>query len=88
MFNVDRVEAGMYVAIWYFWTWAFSAWEWWAIDWEITREHDHYTCVAWGINFESYRSLKLTMKFLDDFTNLLVEYEKKVNGENEQQDSK
>lgn len=76
MFKVDHIEAGVYTALWFFWTAWFMAGDWWLIDREIHREHDHYNCIAWWFYFESYRSLKLTMKFLDEITNVLFKYDK------------
>ena len=76
MFKVDHIEAGIYTALWFFWTAWFMAGDWWLMDREITREPDHYCCVAWWFDFESYRSLKLTMKFLDEITNVLFKYDK------------
>ena len=76
MFKVDHIEAGVYTALWFFWTAYFSAGDWWLMDREITRETDYYCCVAWWFDFESYRSLKLTMKFLDEITNVLFKYDK------------
>lgn len=79
-FNLDKIEAWVYVWLAIYWETTFSWWEWWKMDWEIYEEPDHYNCISYWISFESYRSLKLTLKFLDKMTDILFEYENIADG--------
>lgn len=74
-FNLDKIEAWVYVWLAIYWEAAFCWWEWWRLDWTIYEYEDHYNCTSYWIVFESYRSLKTTLKFLDWVSDLLFKYE-------------
>ena len=74
-FNMDRDEAWVYVWIAIYWEASFCWWKWWKLDWTIYEKDDHYLCQSYWISFESYRSLKTTLKFLDWLSELLFKYE-------------
>lgn len=74
-FNLDKIEAWVYVWVAIYWETSFCWWEWWKLDWTISEDDDHYNCLSYWIAFESYRSLKTTLKFLDWLSDLLFKYE-------------
>ena len=74
-FNLDKVEAWVYVWVAIYWETSFYWWEGWKLDWTIIEKDDHYLCQSYWISFESYRSLKTTLKFLDWLSELLFKYE-------------
>ena len=76
MFNLTEEEADIYYWIATTWSCAYKAGALWVpIDFEITYEDNHYTCVAWWISIELYVSLVRCLQALNRITDILIDYE-------------